>query len=272
VVVRWRVNDATGSFAMRVLRAVAFNYTFISTRAVRTPASIGVESFPTRQPIEAGDYVGLEAGPQSGVGLSNAGTAGDTAAGWQATPDGHIAAPVAVAGGITFAYNADVEPDADHDGYGDETQDKCPTDASTQDVCPPPPPPAPSPAPATQSAASTPPADRTPAVLSAPVRTARLSRGGSITFLVACSENATGRATGTISVPQRANAVRLAGRNVTLVAGRPTKVTLRLSHTNAALLRTALAKREKLTAIVALSVKDAAGNPSATKLSLKLRR
>jgi hypothetical protein len=29
-----------------------------------------------------------------------------------------------------------VEPDADRDGFGDETQDQCPTDASTQGPCP----------------------------------------------------------------------------------------------------------------------------------------
>ena len=37
-----------------------------------------------------------------------------------------------------------VETDADHDGYGDDTQDQCPTDASTHGPCPtsaPPPPP-----------------------------------------------------------------------------------------------------------------------------------
>jgi len=33
--------------------------------------------------------------------------------------------------------NADVEADADNDGFGDETQDQCPTDASTQGQCPP---------------------------------------------------------------------------------------------------------------------------------------
>jgi hypothetical protein len=32
--------------------------------------------------------------------------------------------------------SAVLEPDADHDGYGDETQDQCPTDASTQGPCP----------------------------------------------------------------------------------------------------------------------------------------
>jgi hypothetical protein len=32
---------------------------------------------------------------------------------------------------------ATVEPDADGDGFGDETQDQCPSDASTQGTCPP---------------------------------------------------------------------------------------------------------------------------------------
>jgi hypothetical protein len=33
-------------------------------------------------------------------------------------------------------YDADIEPDADHDGYGDATQDGCPTDTATQAACP----------------------------------------------------------------------------------------------------------------------------------------
>src|SRR5581483_12213205 len=32
--------------------------------------------------------------------------------------------------------SAQLEPDADHDGYGDQTQDKCYTDPSTQLACP----------------------------------------------------------------------------------------------------------------------------------------
>ena len=32
--------------------------------------------------------------------------------------------------------SADIEPDADGDGFGDETQDRCPTDRSTQGDCP----------------------------------------------------------------------------------------------------------------------------------------
>ncbi len=36
-----------------------------------------------------------------------------------------------------LAFAADVETDADGDGYGDETQDACPTDGTTQGTCPP---------------------------------------------------------------------------------------------------------------------------------------
>jgi hypothetical protein len=32
--------------------------------------------------------------------------------------------------------NADIEPDADRDGFGDETQDACPINAATQGACP----------------------------------------------------------------------------------------------------------------------------------------
>jgi hypothetical protein len=40
---------------------------------------------------------------------------------------------------------ATLEPDADNDGYGDETQDQCPTDASTHGSCPVPSTPTPTP-------------------------------------------------------------------------------------------------------------------------------
>src|SRR5205085_4335180 len=39
----------------------------------------------------------------------------------------------AVAGELLVS--ADIEPDADHDGFGDETQDQCPSQATTQGPC-----------------------------------------------------------------------------------------------------------------------------------------
>ncbi len=41
-------------------------------------------------------------------------------------------------GGLRVNVQAYAEPDADHDGYGDLTQDGCPTDPSTHGACPPP--------------------------------------------------------------------------------------------------------------------------------------
>ncbi len=259
VVVRWRVGGATGPFALRVVRPTAFTYTFVSTSVVETPASTGVETFAARQPIRAGDDVGVELGPGSQIGAMDPAPADDMLAAWTPMADGQSAAPVVYRTAVAVAYNADVEPDVDHDGYGDETQDDC--------VCPPPPP-APAPAPAATSAASTPAPDRTPAKLTASARSARLSKGGSISFLVASSENATGVATGSVRVSKR---LRFAPRAIALFTGTRTKVTLRLSSRDAARVRRALARRAKLKAAVTLSVKDSAGNPSSTTLSLKLR-
>jgi hypothetical protein len=48
---------------------------------------------------------------------------------------------------FVIAVNADLEPDADGDDFGDLTQDACPTNATTQGACPPEPPPPPPPLP-----------------------------------------------------------------------------------------------------------------------------
>jgi len=39
-------------------------------------------------------------------------------------------------GGYQIDGSAVLEADADHDGFGDETQDQCPTNGSTQGPCP----------------------------------------------------------------------------------------------------------------------------------------
>jgi hypothetical protein len=255
VVVRWRVNGATGPLTLRVLRPAGLNFTFISSSVAGTASGTGVQTFATRQPIQAGDYVGLGVGPTSSIGSVNPAPAGDTAAafGPPSTPDGNTVPPAASEPGTIFAYNADVEPDADHDGFGDETQDQCPTNATTQGPCPPPP-------------------DINAPVLASSAHSAVVSRTGAISFFVKSDENSTGTATGTISVPKLAKTVRFAKRTVTLTAGKRTKVTLKLSKKNAALVLKALKRHKKLKAKVTLSAKDAAGNPSTKKLSLKLKR
>jgi hypothetical protein len=252
VVVRWRVNGASGPLALRVLRPVGFHHTFVSTSALGTPASTGVATFTTRQSIRAGDHVGIEVGPASQVSLTQPSPMGGTAAAWLATPDGSTAAPVATVDGV-FAYNADVEPDADGDGFGDETQDQCPANASTQGACPPAPPP-----------------DTTPPALSASGRRAKLSKRGSISFFVRSNENATGQAALSLRVPKATRTVRLTKRGITLAAGKRTKVSLKLSKRHATRIRKALTKRKRLTARVTLTFEDAGGNSGTEKLRLRL--
>ena len=69
-----------------------------------------------------------------GVGLCRAGSRADGDSGTadllRTDQSGPIQRPVRDA-------NADIEPDADGDTFGDETQDLCPADASTQGACPP---------------------------------------------------------------------------------------------------------------------------------------
>jgi hypothetical protein len=111
-----------------------------------SPVAVGPNTFPVRMPVKAGDYLGTagmaegepvtvacvtsDEGDRGGLIMGNPGTGTTTTVGEEAP---EIQNPVV----------ATVEPDADGDGFGDETQDKCPTNASTQAACPVPPPPPP---------------------------------------------------------------------------------------------------------------------------------
>ena len=73
---------------------------------------------------------------------------------WGDAPQATIGAPPILASHGQFLQQrvpveAKLEADEDHDGFGDETQDQCPTDATTQGPCPVPPVPPVPPAPDT---------------------------------------------------------------------------------------------------------------------------
>jgi hypothetical protein len=134
VVVRWRalfVGSGTSSARFRVLSTGIDPGDFIARGggAVETVAP-GEQSFDTRLQILTGDLIGLNlAGPSaSTLGVGSRDLAGATLS--RAEP------PPSDASGFTFdatlsgelLLNADVEPDADDDGYGDTTQDLCPSD------------------------------------------------------------------------------------------------------------------------------------------------
>ena len=113
---------------LKVARAAGgSNYTFVADSALETPAASQLATFPTRIPVEAGDLIGtrITAGGDC-LGTGNAAHVmrnftGDPAPGTTVSADG-------TSGSIRVDVSAALEPDADNDGFGDETQDSCPTD------------------------------------------------------------------------------------------------------------------------------------------------
>jgi hypothetical protein len=116
-----------------------------------SPVGAGTTILPTRIPVQNGDLLGSivvvsdEGKVEQGALFCETKDPGDEIAVVPGNPvTGTTVSTVATQAGYQNPITVSVEPDADGDGYGDETQDKCPTDASTQGACPAPPvPPAP---------------------------------------------------------------------------------------------------------------------------------
>jgi hypothetical protein len=148
VITKWKVNDS-------VPAAVAFTQTLKVLRlAGPTTAQIvgeatgtirgGLNVFDARIPVQTGDRLGLFGsseefggipvgnlyclfpGPENQIGAFPGSGGGPGAT----TP------VIVIEAEARFPVAAVIEPDADNDGYGDETQDKCPQLATTQVPCP----------------------------------------------------------------------------------------------------------------------------------------
>jgi hypothetical protein len=140
VVTKMKVNLVGGAptfpVSLKVLREVGPNTVQIVGEANGNVGG-GASSIDARIPVQAGDRLGFfspssfgaiiceEEGASSIVGVyEGGGTPGGTAT------FGSGPAPIRV------PVFASIEPDADNDGFGDETQDACPQSATTQVACP----------------------------------------------------------------------------------------------------------------------------------------
>jgi hypothetical protein len=112
------------------------NFYIVGEGAVQTTVAGQLSTFPIRIPVEAGDAIGIL-------------LASDGQCGSEVTPDftyhyrGGDASPGSTSAFVSdasfqFDVSATLEPDADNDGFGDETQDQCPSSAATQNECVPP--------------------------------------------------------------------------------------------------------------------------------------
>src|SRR5215212_6190829 len=123
---------------LKVLRATATPNTFdVVGESTREAIHNGSNSFATRISVQAGDLLGTGGGDSFALGLFCAPIDPSDVLG---ISEGE--APVGSSrtftptGSARLALWASIEPDADNDGYGDETQDACPQSATTQVACP----------------------------------------------------------------------------------------------------------------------------------------
>lgn len=118
---------------VRVFRTDGASATFVRSGQERTSTGAPIRSFAERLPIRAGERIALESPAGADAAFFLAGSVGRIA-----TPipaDDTTVSPVAV-GPYLPMVSAVIEPDADRDGYGDETQDRCPNDPAVQAACP----------------------------------------------------------------------------------------------------------------------------------------
>lgn len=130
VIVRWRIktDGASGPYSLQVARPAGGNTrTGVSTSDPVSTAAAGISEFPTRLSVKQGDNIGLNwTSSNTAIFMSDGGTPGASALYFApALINGATIAEDVVNGNTEFLVNADVEPDADADGFGDETQDTC---------------------------------------------------------------------------------------------------------------------------------------------------
>jgi hypothetical protein len=146
VIVRWRLRSASrGTAGLRVLRpAPGSGFTTVGAgprqRLVTRPRA-GHDArytFAARIPVERGDLLAVDVGrgPAAVYRLRGPGYATLTFDPALAGPQARV--PTSELDGAELLLNAVVEPDADGDGFGDETQDNCPTipNDQTTNPCP----------------------------------------------------------------------------------------------------------------------------------------
>ena len=121
----------------KVARPVGGNsFTILGESTLKAPTPNTLNTYTdVRIPVQPGDVIGLYTATSGNCnrqvvsgGYSYHYVVGDVAAG--------TTQPFNASSGYQHDISARLEPDADNDGFGDETQDRCPTDPTTQAGCP----------------------------------------------------------------------------------------------------------------------------------------
>ncbi len=143
VITSWSHQAGSGNHTMRMKvyreTIVPDEFFVVGESAVEQLAPNGLRTFATRVAVDAGDLLGLSVVSGTGSSACLFVTAAVTDRALQASGDPPIGTT------LTGPYNpasnrrvnvaVTLEADADRDGFGDETQDGCPSDVARQDDC-----------------------------------------------------------------------------------------------------------------------------------------
>jgi hypothetical protein len=149
IITKWKVNvvPAPVSFhqTLKVLRQNGPATVLVVGEAAGSVTG-GLNTFDTRIPVQTGDHLGLlgtsdtfGGGEEVGNLFCNLPGGGNNRIGAFLGSGGGPGATVPfveITAEARVPVSASLEPDADNDGYGDETQDKCPQSAAAQTACP----------------------------------------------------------------------------------------------------------------------------------------
>jgi hypothetical protein len=135
VITSWTFQDGAAivpGLKLKVGRpAGGTNFTIIGESVAGPQTSGAPNTYPARISVQANDQIGIFSGAvvSSGGCASNTGAAGDTYVVTTSDVPPNTTTTFMSGFGTKFPVSAAVEADADQDGFGDETQDKCPIEA-----------------------------------------------------------------------------------------------------------------------------------------------
>jgi hypothetical protein len=138
VITSWshRAASFPGQIKFKVARPTGgVDFTIVGEDGPRTTTADTFHTYPTRIPVQAGDVIGLALITESGC--YTVASAEDKYRQRGDDPLPNTSVPFSFEGsGLRLDVSAQLEPDADNDGFGDETQDNCPalTNSGQQDV------------------------------------------------------------------------------------------------------------------------------------------
>lgn len=143
VVVSWSLRTSGSATAYPIrLHLIRENVSIGIGPQESMPVAAGIRSFAARLPVKAGDQIGIDFEPPPFIEphVARFNTTGAAMDLWKpvlgSTEERNPSEDAKAS--YELLVNATIEPDADKDGYGDETQDKCPSSAATAGTCLPP--------------------------------------------------------------------------------------------------------------------------------------